>query len=34
MDKSNTNSDKIFDNSNENIKNIEKLLKSKYQIYP
>ena len=34
MDKSNTNSDKIFDNNNENIKNIEKLLKSKYQIYP
>ena len=34
MDKSNTNSDKIFDNNNENIKSIEKLHKSKYQIYP
>ena len=29
MDKSNTNSEKIFDNNNENIKTIEKLQQIK-----
>ena len=32
MDKSNTNSEEIFDNNNGNIKTIETLSKSKYHI--
>ena len=34
MHKSNINSEKIFDNNNENIKTIENFRKPKYQIHP
>ena len=33
MDKSNTNSEKIFDNNNKNIKTLEKLLQIKIIIF-